>query len=104
VSYAHFGTLRFKTAYAQQLWEECRRRITNGIMYYHATILSHLFTHKERQGDSAGAARLTQASPVAWQHSNFCGRYECTQGPDPIHITAIMQALVQTPIPQLLAL
>jgi len=65
VSYANFAKLRFKTEYEPQLWEECIRLITNCIIYYNATILSHLFTHKERHGDAAGAALLSQFSPVA---------------------------------------
>jgi len=46
VSYANFGKLRFKTEYEQQVWEECSRLLTNCIIYYNATILSHLFAHK----------------------------------------------------------
>jgi TnpA family transposase len=100
VSYANFGKLRFRTEYEQQLWEECSRLITNGIIHYNATILSHLFTHKERLGDATGATLLTQVSPVAWQHINLCGRYEFTQGPEPINISAIVEALAQAPVPR----
>ena len=74
--------------------------ITNGIIYYNATVLSHLFTHKECLGDAAGAALLTHVSPMAWQHINLCGRYEFTQGPEPINISAIVEALAQAPVPQ----
>ena len=84
--------------YEQQIWEECSRLITNCIIYYNATILSHLHTHKERLGDTAGAALLTQVSPVAWQHINLCGRYEFTKGPEAIHLPAIIQALMQAPM------
>ena len=104
VSYANFGKLRFKTEYDQQVWEECSRLITNCIIYSKATILSHLFAHKERRGDTAGAALLTQVSPVAWQHINLCGRYEFTKAPEIMNMAAIIQALVQAPVPQALAL
>src|SRR5262249_22931986 len=104
VSYANFGKLRFKTEYDQQVWEECSRLITNCIIYYNATILSHLFMHKTRRGDTAGAALLTQVSPVAWQHINLCGRYEFTKAPEVINIAAIIQALAQAPVPHDLAL
>jgi hypothetical protein len=97
VSYANFGKLRFKTEYEQQLWEECSRLITNCIIYYNATILSHLFLYKERRGDAAGAARLTQVSPVAWQHINLCGRYEFTKAPESINMAAILQAWHRLP-------
>jgi TnpA family transposase len=104
VSYANFGKLRFKTEYDQQVWEECSRLITNCIIYYNAMILSHLFTQKTRCGDVAGAALLTQVSPVAWQHINLCGRYEFTKAPEVINIAAIIQALAQAPVPHDLAL
>jgi Tn3 transposase DDE domain len=100
VSSANFGKLRFKTEYEQQLWEECSRLVTNSIIYDNAAILSDLFTHKEHLGDAAGAALLTHVSPVAWQHINLCGRYEFTQGPEPINIAAIVEALAQAPVPQ----
>jgi Tn3 transposase DDE domain len=104
VSYANFGKLRFKTEYDQQVWEECSRLITNCIIYYNTTILSHLFTHKTRRGDAAGATLLTQVSPVAWQHINLCGRYEFTKALEVINIAAIIQTLAQAPVPQDLAL
>jgi TnpA family transposase len=104
VSYANFGKLRFKTEYDQQVWEECSRLITNCIIYYNAAILSHLFAHKTRRGDAAGAALLAQVSPVAWQHINLCGRYEFTKAPEVINMAAIIQALAQAPVPQDLAL
>jgi Tn3 transposase DDE domain len=103
VSYANFGKLRFKTEYEQQLWEECSRLMTHGIIYYNAMILSHLFTRKERLGDAAGAALLTHVSPVAWQPINLCGRYEFTKGLEPIHLSAIVEALAQAPVPEDLA-
>ncbi len=100
VSYANFGKLRFKTEYAQQLWEECSRLVTNSIIYYNATILSHLVAYKEHQGDQHSAALLTQVSPIAWQHINLCGRYEFTRAPEAIHMPAIIQALAQVPVTQ----
>src|SRR5436190_10871795 len=36
------ATVSFKTAYEQQLWEECSRLVANCIIYYNATILSRL--------------------------------------------------------------
>jgi Tn3 transposase DDE domain len=104
VSYANFGKLRFKTEYEQQVWEECSRLLTNCIIYYNATILSHLSAYKERRGDAAGAALLTQVSPVAWQHINLCGRYEFTKASEVINMAAIIQALAQAPVLQALAL
>jgi hypothetical protein len=100
VSYANYGKLRFKTAYEQQRWEECSRLVTNGIIYYNATILSSLLSHKERTGDSQGAALRQQVSPVAWQQINLHGRYEFRKSPEAINIDAIVQELSQLPITQ----
>jgi hypothetical protein len=47
---------------------------------------------------------LQQSPPVAWQHINLCGRYEFTKGPEPINISAIVEALAQAPVPPDLAL
>ena len=98
VSYANFGKLRFKTEYEQQLWGECARLIANGIIYYNATILSHLREHRERTQDDQGAALLKQVSPVAWQHINFYGRYEFNQALEAIDMKAIIQELAHVSI------
>jgi TnpA family transposase len=103
VSYANFGKLRFKTEHEQQLWGECSRLITNCIIYYNATILSHLLAHKESTGDVQGAALLRHVSPVAWQHINLYGRYEFRREPDTINMPAIIQALAHVPVHQELA-
>jgi TnpA family transposase len=104
VAYANFGKLRFKTEQEQQIWNECSRLLTNCIIYYNATILSKVLAHKEKSGDSQGAALLKQVSPVAWQHINFYGRYEFTKGPEHINLGAIVQELSRRPIPQPLSL
>jgi TnpA family transposase len=98
VSYANFGKLRFRTEDEQQLWSECSRLITNAIIFYNATILSQLLVLKEATGDTAGTERLTQVSPVAWQHINFYGRYEFSKGPEPINVEAIVEVLAQHPL------
>ena len=90
------GKLRFKTEYEQQLWNECSRLITNCTIYYNATILAHLLSHKETTGDNQGADLLKQVSPVAWQHINFHGRYEFSKQPEYININAIIQELAQS--------
>ncbi|GAC1653841.1 MAG: hypothetical protein NVS4B8_29070 [Herpetosiphon sp.] len=72
--------------------------ITNCIIFYNTTILSRVLAHKAATGDTAGAAVISQISPVAWQHVNFYGRYEFTTRPDPIDIEAVVEALTQMPI------
>jgi TnpA family transposase len=99
VSYANFGKLRFKTEHEQQLWGECARLLTNGIIYYNMVLLSQLAAHKERTGDVHGAAWLAHVSPVAWQHINFYGRYEFRQRPEAIDLEEIIQELAQVSVP-----
>jgi TnpA family transposase len=103
VSYANFGKLRFKNEYQQQIWNECARLITNCIIYYNATILSHMLSHKETTGDGQGAEMLKQVSPVAWKHINLHGRYEFRKRTENININAIIQELAKVPIKQDLA-
>jgi TnpA family transposase len=100
VSYANFGKLRFKTEYEQQIWNECARLITNCIIYYNATILSHLLSYKEKNGDVKGTELLKRISPVAWKHINFCGRYEFSKMSEDIDIDAIIHQLAQVPVQQ----
>ena len=95
VSYANFGKLRFKTEQEQQLWNECSRLITHCIIYYNATLLSALWEHHERTGQTQAASLVKQMSPVAWQHINFHGRYEFSNGPDDINIEEMVQRLAR---------
>ena len=42
-----------------------------------------------------------QASPVAWQHLNFYGRYEFRKGPQAINMEEIVQELAHVPVRQI---
>jgi len=68
VSYANYGSLRFKTESEQLIWSECSRLITNCIIYYNATLLSRLLEIKEAAGEAEQVTRLGRVSPIAWQH------------------------------------
>jgi TnpA family transposase len=98
VSYANFGKLRFKNEYEQQIWGECARLITNCIIYYNATILSHLLADKEKAGDVHYANMLKRISPVAWKHINLLGRYEFSKKPKDIKMNEIIHQLDQIQI------
>jgi TnpA family transposase len=98
VSYANFGKLRFKTEQEQQIWGECARLITNAIIYYNASILSHLLAYRQSIGDLEGIAQLKQVSPVAWQHVNLHGRFQFSDQPQLINMESIIRTLAQIPI------
>ena len=95
VSYANYGTLRFKTENEQQIWSECSRLITNCIIYYNATLLSRLLEIKEAAGEVEQVRQLGRVSPIAWQHINFHGRFEFLGPPTPIDIESLVQELAQ---------
>jgi hypothetical protein len=84
VSYANFGSLRFKTEGEQQIWSECSRLISNCIIYYNATLLSRLLELREEIGDTNQVNRIGRVSPIAWQHINFYGRFEFLGAPTPL--------------------
>jgi len=96
VAYANFGKLRFKTEHEQQIWGECSRLITNCIIFYNTTILSRLLVdHAQSRGDKEWSERIKKASPVAWQHINFYGRYEFGKPAQPIDVEKTVQELAQ---------
>ena len=95
VSYANYGTLRFKTESEQLIWSECSRLITNCIIYYNATLLSRLLEIKEAAGEAEQVTRLGRVSPIAWQHINFQGRFEFLDPPAIIDLEPVVQELTQ---------
>jgi hypothetical protein len=95
VSYANYGSLRFKTEGEQQIWNECSRLIANCIIYYNATLLSRLLELREQAGDTDQANRIGRVSPIAWQHINFHGRFEFLGAPAPLDIEELVQKLAQ---------
>jgi TnpA family transposase len=50
-SYAYSGRLRLKTELEQQIWVDCSRLLTNGVIYYNACILSELLERTNWRGD-----------------------------------------------------
>jgi len=95
VSYANFGTLRFKTESEQPIWSECSRLITNCIIYYNATFLSLLLEIKEAARETEQVTRLGRVSPIIWQHINFHGRFEFLDPPALIDLESVVQELAQ---------
>jgi TnpA family transposase len=95
ISYANFGSLRFKTEGEQQIWNECSRLIANCIIYYNATLLSKLIVLRKQAGETKQVNRIRRVSPIAWQHINFHGRFEFLGAPAPLDIEALVQKLAQ---------
>jgi hypothetical protein len=74
-----------------------QRLIANCIIYYNATLLSHLLAHKESRGDMQGAALVKQASAVAWQHINLYGATSSVKRkqPEPVNVDEIVRELAE---------
>ncbi|MFT5404495.1 MAG: hypothetical protein ACI9DF_003338 [Verrucomicrobiales bacterium] len=94
-AYANFGKLRFKTEHEQQIWSECSRLITNCIICNNTTILSRLLDHGQSTENKEWADRIKNASPVAWKHINFYGRYEFGKQFQPIDMAQMVQELAK---------
>ena len=90
--------IKFRFVSSPLLLSECSRLIANCIIYYNATILSHLLAHKENTGDKYGADLVKEVSPVAWQHINLYGRYEFRQQPAPVDVEEIVRELADVQI------
>ena len=98
ISHVNFGKLRFKTEYEQEIWNECTRLISNGIIFYNAAILSRLWEYRISAGDHAGAAEILNVSPIAWLHLNFRGRYKFKNREKLIDLDAIVRKLARAQI------
>ena len=98
ISHANFGKLRFKTEYEQEIWNECARLISNGIIFYNAAILSRLWEYRISAGYHAGAAEILNVSPIAWLHLNFRGRYKFKNREKLIDLDAIVRKLAKAQI------
>ena len=98
ISHANFGKLRFKTEYEQEIWNECARLISNGVIFYNATILSRLWEYRKSIGNYEGAMEILNVSPVSWNNINFRGRYAFRRKSAPIDIDAMVQKLAKVSI------
>lgn len=93
IAYAHGGRFRVKSQHEQELWNECARLIGNAVVYYNALILSESLAELEQRGDVVSAEVIKRASPVAWQHINFYGRYQFDEDFTPIDLDQLRQQL-----------
>jgi hypothetical protein len=73
------------------------KRYTSGFRPSGLTVLTE--PHPWRQGSDTRSLWTGDS-----QHIDLCGRYECTKALEVINIAAIIQALVQAPVPHDLAL
>jgi TnpA family transposase len=103
IAYAHGGRFRVRSQHEQEVWNECARLIGNAVVYYNALILSEALAELELRGDLAAAEVLKRASPVAWQHINFYGRYLFHEDFTPIDLERLRQQLSTEEVARLYA-
>lgn len=57
-------------------------------------VLSRMLDYREEHGQDSDA--LKRASPIAWQHINFYGKYEFNIRQEPVDMDTIIQELAQS--------
>lgn len=93
IAYAHGGRFRARSQHEQEVWNECSRLVGNAAVFYNALILSEALAELESRGDLDSAEVIKRASPVAWQHINFYGRYQFDADFTPIDFSRLRQQL-----------
>jgi TnpA family transposase len=103
IAYAHGGRFRARSQHEQEIWNECSRLVGNAVVYYNALILSEGLAELESRGELTSAEVLKRASPVAWQHINFYGRYQFDADFTPIDFARLRQQLSSEEVSRLYA-
>jgi len=103
IAYAHGGRFRARSQHEQEIWNECSRLVGNAVVYYNSLILSEALTELESRGKLASAEVLKRASPVAWQHINFYGRYQFDADFTPVDFARLRQQLSSDEVSRLYA-
>jgi len=96
IAYAHGGRFRVRSQHEQEVWNECTRLIANAIVYYNSEILSELLSTLDNQSNNTAIDKLQRATPLAWQHINFYGRYRFDSDLRSINLAALAQNLAKT--------
>ncbi len=89
---------RGSSDYEIRLWNECARLLTNAIIYFNSTILTHLLTHFEQFGDEERLKITKQVSPVAWHNINLNGTYSFDFEQNLIDIEEIMRPITENSV------
>ena len=93
VAYTYSGRLRVKTGFEQQIWSECSRLLANGVIDYHACILSELLKRLELHGNQEAMDHLKGVSPVSWKPINFYGKYNFCEPSEGIDLTTTVDGM-----------
>ena len=89
---------RGSSDYEIRMWNECARLLTNAIIYFNSTILTHLLTHFEQLGDEERLKITKQVSPVAWHNINLNGTYRFDLEKNAIDIAVILRPITESSV------
>ena len=89
VAFVNGGNFRVQTEAAQPIWNACARLITNAVIYYNMALLSKGYEHKSAAKDQQAMAIIRGISPVAWQHVNLFGTFECSPAGSTVDLEAL---------------
>jgi len=103
IAYAHGGRFRARSQHEQEVWNECARLVGNAVVYYNALILSEALAELERRSELVSSEVIKRASPVAWQHINFYGRYHFDADFTPIDFARLREQLSSEEVSRLYA-
>lgn len=86
-------SLRGKNEIELDIAAESIRLIANAVIFYNATLLSHLYQlHLVEEPDKA--SKISRLSPVAWQRISFIGKYEFYNRKVSINIQEVIDSLL----------
>lgn len=92
-----------KTEVELTINNECARLLANCIIFYNASLLSGLYEHYKKNKMEAELLKITQLSPVAWQHINLIGIYEFYNNKECLNLHEVIEKLLSNEKINLLA-
>jgi TnpA family transposase len=102
-AYAHGGRFWARSQHEQEAWNECARLVGNAVVASNALIVSEALAELERRSELVSSDVIKRASPVAWQHINFYGRYLFHEDFTPIDLERPSQQLSTEEVSRLYA-
>lgn len=88
------GKFRETTEAELAIWNECCRFVANCIIYYSSLILSSIYKHQEKLGNTEILEIIKRFSPIAWCHIILDGFYQFKDVAESIDLEQMITNLV----------
>lgn len=88
------GKFRGTTEAELAIWNECCRFVANCIIYYSGIILSKIYEHQEKLGNTEILEIIKRFSPIAWCHIILDGFYQFKDVAEAIDLEQMITNLV----------